>query len=404
MPNGAKLSLSVVDIDENTIKYSDFGVTNGIGVYSNLKGKATVSIPLDEKFTGAEHVYVYVSDALTPIESEINNGYIVFDVNDITQLIAISTEKWTENATPAKGNMVNVTSTTLEDNGVTVTGMLPIGATLTTEKFDNDSNSFELSIIVKNAKGEVIAFNKENMSAQATFVLDEQYANADRLYVYAVSKKNQRIVYTNATYTPVKFFVTADDKININLNSFGTYVISTVELDENGNYVNMSEIDIAKTSLESYINKLEVNESDYTAESYAAYIKAIENAKNVIANDNATIDEVNTAKTAINTAISNLVKVDDTTSDNSTSDTSDDTTSDDNTSDDNNTGDVTNSDSTSDIIPGDSGSNVTSDPIENNPNDASNPDTGLVTTPIGITAAFSTIASIVGVIFSKKRK
>lgn len=85
------------------------------------------------------------------------------------------------------------------------------------------------------------------------------------------------------------------------------------------------EVDSARTALETAIAGL-VEKADkaalqglydankdkdatkYTAESYAAFETALDDAKAVLANDNATQDEVNDAKTALETAIAGLVE------------------------------------------------------------------------------------------------
>lgn len=311
LPNGAKLDLNVTNINNNTTKYSSFVIKNGIGVPSTLKGKATLSIPLGDKFSDAEAVYVYVTDALTPIKSEIKDGYIIFDVEDITKLVAISTEKWTAEATPAEVVSMVVKKTTLKDDNITLDGMLPENIALKTEKLERNTTSYGVTIGVVNSKGTAIAFNDEFMNAKVSITLDETYENADNIYVYAISKVGGRVVYTNADYKKVNSTVVGN-KLSFSIDTFGTYVISMVELDKNGNYADANAIEVAKTALNKYIKTLNIDTTKYDTELVTKYTNALKVAKDIIKNDDATLVEVNKAsdnlKKVVNT-INDITKI-----------------------------------------------------------------------------------------------
>jgi len=294
-------------------------VDNTGKVTAKAKGTAEVIATSENGVSGK--VVITVTEKDTPVEPDVEVESIEVTAAD-TELKVGDTTKVTAQVLPDNATNKDVTWSVSDKNVLSVSedGTVTAKAKGTAEVIATAANGVSGKVVITvTEKDTPVEPDVEVESIEVT-------AADTELKVGDTTKVTAQVLPDNATNKDVTWSVS--DKNVLSVSEDGTVtakakgtaeVIATAENGVSGKVtIEVTEKDIPvepdkadKSDLQELVDKYsELKEKDYTADSWKGYQEAMDTAKKVLADEDATQEEVDAASTVLKNAVDKLVKVD----------------------------------------------------------------------------------------------
>ena len=294
-------------------------VDNTGKVTAKAKGTAEVIATAENGVSGK--VVITVTEKDTPVEPDVEVESIEVTAAD-TELKVGDTTKVTAQVLPDNATNKDVTWSVSDKNVLSVSedGTVTAKAKGTAEVIATAANGVSGKVVITvTEKDTPVEPDVEVESIEVT-------AADTELKVGDTTKVTAQVLPDNATNKDVTWSVS--DKNVLSVSEDGTVtakakgtaeVIATAENGVSGKVtIEVTEKDIPvepdkadKSDLQELVDKYsELKEKDYTADSWKGYQEAMDTAKKVLADEDATQEEVDAASTVLKNAVDKLVKVD----------------------------------------------------------------------------------------------